>query len=73
MSNGFSLISSFHPAADAIKRAMHSGDTALIIVIAFFATFLGGMALGFMSGIAKGMSLGAHFRAGRPVSPIPWR
>lgn len=47
-------------------------DTTLVLVIAFLATLLGGMALGFMMGIAKGMALGASFRTGRPVSPIPW-
>jgi hypothetical protein len=47
-------------------------DSPLILVIAFVATLFGGMAIGFMFGIAKGMSLGATFRTGRPVSPIPW-
>jgi len=47
-------------------------DTTLMLVIAFVATLLGGMAIGFMFGITKGMSLGATFRTGRPVSPIPW-
>lgn len=30
------------------------------------------MAIGFMLGITKGLSLGATFRTGRPVSPMPW-
>ena len=47
-------------------------DTTLVLVIAFVATLLGGMAIGFMIGISKGMTLGATFRTGRPVSPIPW-
>ena len=47
-------------------------DSSLILVIAFIATLLGGMAIGFMFGITKGMSLGASFRTGRPMSPIPW-
>lgn len=47
-------------------------DSSLVLVIAFIATLLGGMAIGFMFGIAKGMSLGATFRTGRPISPIPW-
>lgn len=47
-------------------------DTTLVLVIAFVATLLGGMAIGFMLGITKGMTLGATFRTGRPVSPIPW-
>lgn len=42
------------------------------IIIAFVVTLLGGMAIGFMMGITKGMSLGAHFQTGRPGSPIPW-
>jgi hypothetical protein len=46
--------------------------STLFHVIAFVATLLGGMAFGFMSGITKGMSLGASFRTGRPISPIPW-
>ena len=47
-------------------------DSSLVLVIAFVATLLGGMAIGFMFGITKGMSLGATFRTGRPVSPMPW-
>jgi hypothetical protein len=47
-------------------------DTTLAIVIAFVAALLGGIAIGFIMGVAKGMSLGAHFRTGKPVSPIPW-
>jgi hypothetical protein len=47
-------------------------ESSLVLVIAFVATLLGGMAIGFMFGITKGMSLGATFRTGRPVSPIPW-
>jgi Protein of unknown function (DUF3592) len=47
-------------------------DSSLVLVIAFIATLLGGMAIGFMCGITKGMSLGATFRTRRPVSPIPW-
>jgi hypothetical protein len=47
-------------------------DTTLMLAIAFVATLLGGMAIGFMFGLTKGMSLGATFRTGRPVSPIPW-
>ena len=47
-------------------------ESSLFLAIAFIATFLGGMAIGFMFGITKGMSLGAIFRTGRPVSPIPW-
>ncbi len=47
-------------------------ESSLLLVIAFIATLLGGMAIGFMFGITKGMSLGATFRTGRPVSPIPW-
>ena len=47
-------------------------DSSLVLVIAFIATLLGGMAIGFMFGITKGMSLGATFRTGRPVSPMPW-
>lgn len=43
-----------------------------MLVIAFVATLLGGMALGFIIGITKGLTLGATFRTGRPVSPIPW-
>jgi hypothetical protein len=43
-----------------------------MLVIAFVATLLGGMAIGFMIGLTKGMSLGASFRTGRTVSPIPW-
>ncbi len=46
--------------------------STLVLVIAFVATLLGGMAIGFMMGIAKGMTLGARFQTGRPVSPIPW-
>jgi hypothetical protein len=47
-------------------------NSALVLVIAFVATLLGGMAIGYMFGLTKGMSLGATFRTGRPVSPIPW-
>lgn len=47
-------------------------DTPLTLVIAFVATLLGGMAIGFFIGIAKGMTLGASFQPARPVSPIPW-
>ena len=47
-------------------------DSSLVLVIAFAATLLGGMAIGYMFGITKGMSLGASFRTGRPISPIPW-
>ena len=47
-------------------------DTTLVLVIAFVATLLGGMAIGFMIGISKGMTLGATLRTGRPVSPMPW-
>jgi len=47
-------------------------NTAIFLVIAFVATLLGGIAIGFMMGITKGMSLGAHFQTGRPVSPVPW-
>src|SRR6188768_1090491 len=47
-------------------------ESSLVLAIAFIATLLGGMAIGFMFGIMKGMSLGASFRTGRPVSPIPW-
>ncbi|MBK1884336.1 DUF3592 domain-containing protein [Luteolibacter pohnpeiensis] len=47
-------------------------DSSLVLVIAFIATLLGGIAIGFMIGITKGMSLGASFRTGRPISPIPW-
>jgi hypothetical protein len=47
-------------------------DASLVLVIAFIATLLGGMAIGFMIGITKGLSLGATFRTGRPVSPRPW-
>lgn len=43
-----------------------------IFIIIFVATLLGGMAIGFMMGITKGISLGAHIQRGRPVSPIPW-
>lgn len=43
-----------------------------MLVTAFVATLFGGMAMGFMIGIGKGMTLGARFRTGRPVSPIPW-
>lgn len=47
-------------------------ESSLVLAIAFIATLLGGMAIGFMFGITKGMSLGASFRTGRPLSPIPW-
>lgn len=47
-------------------------DTPLVIVIVLTATFVGGVAFGFMMGVSKGMSLGARFRSGRPVSPIAW-
>ncbi|MDP4624874.1 MAG: DUF3592 domain-containing protein [Akkermansiaceae bacterium] len=47
-------------------------NTSLILVIAFAATLLGGMAIGFMIGLTKGMTLGAQFQTGRPVSPVPW-
>ena len=42
------------------------------MIIAFAVTLLGGVAMGFMLGIVKGLSLGMHFRTDRPVSPIPW-
>ena len=47
-------------------------DTSLPLVIAFVATLLCGIALGYMMGLTKGMTLGASFRTGRPVSPIQW-
>jgi len=47
-------------------------DSTLILILAFVATFLGGIAVGFIIGIAKGITLGANFRTGRPASPIPW-
>ena len=47
-------------------------ESSLVLVIAFIATLISGIAIGFMIGITKGMSLGATFRTGRPVSPIPW-
>ena len=47
-------------------------DRTLILAVAFAAALLGGMAIGFMMGVVKGMTLGANFRTGRPVSPMPW-
>lgn len=47
-------------------------DSTLLILIAFAATFLAGLVIGFISGIARGMVLGTRFRTGRPASPIPW-
>lgn len=47
-------------------------DTTTFLVITFITTLLGGMAIGFMMGVTKGMSLGAHCQTGRPVSPMPW-
>jgi|GEM_PF-967820 len=47
-------------------------DTTLVLVIAFVTTLLGGMAIGFMIGITKGMTLGANLRIDRHASPIPW-
>lgn len=47
-------------------------DTTLLLLIAFAATFLAGLVIGFMSGVAKGLVLGARFRTGRPASPLPW-
>lgn len=43
-------------------------NSTISIVIAFAAT----LAIGFMIGLAKGMSLDGHFRTGRPVSALPW-
>lgn len=43
-----------------------------MLVIAFVATLLAGMAMGFVAGISKGMTLGARFRSDRPISPVPW-
>ena len=44
----------------------------MILIIAFIATFLCALSIGFSAGVVKGMSLAAHHRSGRPVSPIPW-
>jgi hypothetical protein len=47
-------------------------NTTIAIILGFIATFLGGIAIGFVIGISKGLTLGLHFRSGRPLSPIPW-
>ena len=47
-------------------------NTAIIILVVAGATFLGGMAFGFVAGLSKGMSLAALCRVDRPVSPLPW-
>ena len=43
----------------------------VVLAIAFATTLLGGIAIGFMMGLTKGMALGARFRTGMPVSPFP--
>jgi hypothetical protein len=47
-------------------------DPALIVILAFLATLVGGMAIGFMFGITKGLAMGARCRTDRPLSPLPW-
>lgn len=47
-------------------------DSTLALIIAFFATLAFGIAVGFMLGLAKGISMGKRLQSDRPISPIPW-
>jgi hypothetical protein len=47
-------------------------NSTIALIIAFIATLIFGMAIGFMFGLTKGIVLGSHLYSKRSSSPIAW-